>query len=361
MCTLHEDGALLVRHPKERFAHGALSCAYYLALDEYVKSRGTDVRALVDESLLPSPRQCAWSDMWPVEHARRALALLQSSLGPMGLGIHLGAALRCSHFGELGVRARTSQTLGEVLLVLFQNFANVNTQSVMRVRVDGFELELSWTSAWDGCGDTLDVFSVAGLVSVLRELAGGEVPLNSVGFRSQPGAHAADVERFFGCRVTYARPCLVLRVPIETLSLPTSWAREHQSSAVYMVPPSPGGPGAVRGHEPTYRFRVERAIRRVLDSGVVPSLSLVARELGLHPRSLSRKLSAEKLDFSGLRDRVRCEMACRMLADDDVSLVEIAYALGFSTQASFTRAFGAWQGTSPSAFRRTRKRTGGQM
>ncbi|MFO0667385.1 MAG: helix-turn-helix domain-containing protein [Polyangiaceae bacterium] len=354
MCSLHEDGALLVKSTRDRFAHGALSCAYFLALDDYVREQGKDLRDFVDGGLLPPSTRCAWSDLWPVEDARRVIEQLQSSFGAADFGVRLGAALRCSHFGTLGVRARASKTIGEVLLVLFQNFAHLNTQSVMNVRVDGVELELSWSSAWDGCGHVLDVFSVAGLVSILRELAGGLVPLNSVGFCGHGFATAPHIEKFFGCRIVYGRPSLVLRVPIETLSLLTESGREHPGGAVYVVPPSQTSSGTVRSHEPTHRFRVEQAIRRVLDRGAAPSLARVARELGLHPRSLTRSLSAEKLDFSGLRDRVRCETACRLLTEESISLVEIAFALGFSTQASFTRAFGAWKGTSPAAFRRMR-------
>jgi AraC family transcriptional regulator len=48
----------------------------------------------------------------------------------------------------------------------------------------------------------------------------------------------------------------------------------------------------------------------------------------------------------------RLEHACRLLAEPDVSLAEVAFACSFSSQTNFTRAFRRHVGLSPGAYRR---------
>jgi transcriptional regulator GlxA family with amidase domain len=51
----------------------------------------------------------------------------------------------------------------------------------------------------------------------------------------------------------------------------------------------------------------------------------------------------------------RIEQAQQMLAQTDLSLAEIAYAVGFSDQGHLARHFRALLGTTPREFRRSRR------
>jgi len=78
----------------------------------------------------------------------------------------------------------------------------------------------------------------------------------------------------------------------------------------------------------------------------------VSRRLGTSPRQLSRRLKAERTTFRALVDDVKFSRARHLLAAGDAPLAEIAFALGYPDQSSFTRAFARWAGMPPSEWRR---------
>lgn len=85
------------------------------------------------------------------------------------------------------------------------------------------------------------------------------------------------------------------------------------------------------------------------------SLENLARHLGVHPKSLQRTLTQMGTSFQEIRDKVRRQKALEFLTEGKPALnEEIAEALGFSSAASFSRAFKRWTGVSPSDFRKSR-------
>jgi AraC-like DNA-binding protein len=92
-------------------------------------------------------------------------------------------------------------------------------------------------------------------------------------------------------------------------------------------------------------------IRFHLQSGSV-HIEEVAAAAGISTRSLQRRLLETGLSYSSLVDQVRFELAVEWLKDPTVQLVDIAFELGYTTPANFTRAFQRWAGVSPSKFRR---------
>jgi len=86
-----------------------------------------------------------------------------------------------------------------------------------------------------------------------------------------------------------------------------------------------------------------------------PDLPTAAEIAGMSPRSLQRRLNAEGLTYASLVDQVRFEDATRSLDRSDAPLIEIAFDLGYSDPAHFTRAFRRWAGITPSAYRRAHR------
>ena len=50
-------------------------------------------------------------------------------------------------------------------------------------------------------------------------------------------------------------------------------------------------------------------------------------------------------------------MAQAYLADEQISISEVSYLLGFSEQSAFQRAFKRWTGSTPVQFRKTTARS----
>jgi len=81
----------------------------------------------------------------------------------------------------------------------------------------------------------------------------------------------------------------------------------------------------------------------------------MARQLGMHKRTLSRYLKAAGTSFRAVADEVRFEVARHLVVDTNMPLVQISAVLDFSEPAAFTRAFQRWSGVSPSQLRSQQK------
>lgn len=103
-------------------------------------------------------------------------------------------------------------------------------------------------------------------------------------------------------------------------------------------------------HEPSVQRRVEQRLEFLLEIGPV-RIHRVARELGCSRQTLYRRLKSEGITFAELVDGFRRRRALELVADRGLSVKEIAYRLGFSDPASFSRAFKRWTGASPQALR----------
>jgi AraC-like DNA-binding protein len=82
-----------------------------------------------------------------------------------------------------------------------------------------------------------------------------------------------------------------------------------------------------------------------------PSLATVAAAMHLSCRTLQRLLQQQHSRFRDLLADCRHQAALQHLADNQLSLQQIAFLLGFDEQSSFQKAFKCWQGCSPGAFR----------
>ena len=76
----------------------------------------------------------------------------------------------------------------------------------------------------------------------------------------------------------------------------------------------------------------------------------IAERLGLPLRTFQRRLSEEQVSFQDLLDAYRQSQAMKMLARSNVTIAEVAYALGYNEQSSFNRAFKRWTGKTPRAW-----------
>jgi AraC-like DNA-binding protein len=77
----------------------------------------------------------------------------------------------------------------------------------------------------------------------------------------------------------------------------------------------------------------------------------IASSLNVSQRSLQRKLRAQGQSFTQLVETTRRELAMQYARDPQHSFNEVAFLLGFTEPANFSRAFKRWHGKSPSQFR----------
>ena len=102
---------------------------------------------------------------------------------------------------------------------------------------------------------------------------------------------------------------------------------------------------------------VQATLMQLMPSGPV-SEEDVAKQLNLGVRTLQRKLKEKGHNFKDLLNCTRQEVTLNHIKNTRLSLTEIAYLVGFTDQANFTRAFKRWTGVSPSVYRKSMAATG---
>jgi AraC-like DNA-binding protein len=96
--------------------------------------------------------------------------------------------------------------------------------------------------------------------------------------------------------------------------------------------------------------RVRVLITRYLVEGNC-SCKRVASALGLHPRTLQRRLRKESESFEAIKDSVRRDVALRYLQQPDISLVRVTEMLGYSETSVLSRSCLRWFSASPRRLR----------
>jgi AraC-like DNA-binding protein len=103
---------------------------------------------------------------------------------------------------------------------------------------------------------------------------------------------------------------------------------------------------------PGIEIQVRQAIGRALAESEC-TREQVAASLGIHSRTLQRRLRKVGLSFEAIRDEVRRNLAVRYLARSDLRLTEIVGRLGYSEPAVLSRSCRRWFAATPSELRRS--------
>ena len=96
--------------------------------------------------------------------------------------------------------------------------------------------------------------------------------------------------------------------------------------------------------------RVERLLA---ERGLKLGMRTVARLLGMSGRTLARRLASQDTSYQALLNEATKSRAVVLLRDPDLTVAEVAFALGYEDAANFGRAFRRWFQCSPGAYRRS--------
>lgn len=100
-----------------------------------------------------------------------------------------------------------------------------------------------------------------------------------------------------------------------------------------------------------YTRKARKWIVKCLSGGEV-DIETVAQKMHMSRQTLYRKLKKEGSSFKEIMDDTRRQQAIHYLEQNEHSISEIAFFLGFSQISSFNRAFKRWTGKNPSEFRK---------
>lgn len=154
--------------------------------------------------------------------------------------------------------------------------------------------------------------------------------------------------RYFGCPPHFNEPFAGFYLRANDLQRPLNHdPLAHQLAVHYL--------SSTRvQHSGGFADTARSMVRQLLPSGQLTA-DLVARQFGIHPKTLQRRLVAEGITFGTMVDQTRRELAHRLLLDTDLPLVQLCRQLGYAEQSVLTRACKRWFGMTPTDYRNVGK------
>jgi AraC-like DNA-binding protein len=320
----------------------AVSGVLLRALADVVVQAGFASGALFDgeEAMLAT---CMPTDLRvPLPTYRALLARAIALTGDPALG------LRCAH--------QASETAFDLLAPLVGHVPTLRhaiqeTRQFHALAFDGAALHLTeragvarirydFPRSHESTDQSLAEFFVAGLARMVRGFGCSQGEFHVASFEhDRPVYHRAYAEVFEGKErfsqaftgVEFAAPMLDRRHLHSNPELQTVVHRQAEERLERIARPA-GTIDRLRLH-----LLSQPAAR-------VPTLSGAARQLGVSPRTLARRLAAAGQTYRAVMQQMQAERACALLRNPDLSLQDVASTLGFTDISAFHRAFKRWTG-----------------
>lgn len=262
-------------------------------------------------------------------------------------GFRLGCASDLRAAGLLGYIARSSPSVGCFLR---------NTARYAGVMSDAWEMEtarlashgeFAWIckAASGQQAHQYAEFLAALFFAALREAAPLRIEPREVAFSHRRSSSAEDMAAYFGCQVQFGAAHSRIIFKPEDLELPLASADRLLLRVLRAY-----GDQLLDGQGSGLTAQVEEAVSARLSGGTA-TLGAVAADLGMSPRTLSRRLAQAGTSYFTILEELRKALAIRYLRESDLALAEIAFLLGYSGLSSFNEAFRRWTGQSPGQFR----------
>lgn len=328
--------------------------SWALLVWEELNARNLDANAIFQEAGLNPAKLSNTVARFPVANMTCLWNLAQDYSNDDGFGVAAGQRWSPTTFHALGFAWLASSSLGEALhrMARYGRFLNdgldyslFSEQVIYRFRVARNEDRLGADAP-----ARIDASSDAGIVALLkmcRLLLGDSFSPMEVTCPRAPNGASLLLEQVTRCPVQYGKDYIEMVFDRHDIERKLHSGNEELSQAHEQI---------ILKHmadlnEDELSAQVQLSIMERLPSGNVKETD-IASDLGMSSRTMQRRLLEEGLNFQGLLQQSRQKLADQYIRDENLSISEIAYLLGFSEQANFTRAFKRWTGVSPSHFRR---------
>ena len=263
----------------------------------------------------------------------------------------LGENFVFEHFAEFDAFIDSCSTIGEILELA--GWARELLTPWMALRLDEFGAEahirVVMTVPDQDPAELCHVREVllAAVHQLLRRAAHHAHVLLSVHMAGPTPAHPEKYAEHFGVPVSFNEDADALVMDRRWLDQPLNAPLPQAlTEARQRIERRLSQEGAERHIVDEVRWALERR-PELLREG----LEATAVALGLHPRTLQRRLQAEGVKYVDIQSEAKCNRAQIMLRRRAISMESISEELGFSDRRAFTFAFKRWMGVSPSAYR----------
>lgn len=278
------------------------------------------------------------------------LAVLDNACRASGrddIGMLLGLRQTLAALGPLGAAMRHAATLGEALATFTAlQIGNSTGGAAYLIRADqdvilGYGV---YDRSVPASSQIYDMVLAVGC-NLLSELTKGAVgPAEILLSRPAPG-EPGRYRRLARCPVRFGQSQTGLLLTPASLAfpLPEADADLHRQARSRLQ-------SALAGPHREIAGQVRHVLRPLLLTGL-GRMTDVASHLGLHPRSLRRRLAEEGTHFEAIKDDVRHATARELLMLGALGIADIAFTLDYASASAFVHAFRRWSGMSPGRWR----------
>lgn len=283
----------------------------------------------------------------------RALSEARTLLNDPGFALRWASSIGMADISILGLIMEASRTMGEAFVQL-QRYERL----AMAVDRQGANVPRYILEHRGGRLFMVENTPASQVVPELTEVGFARLTCGPRRFLDQ--AHVLRVEFTFPRPVHGALYDTVFQCPVQFAG--TRNALElHPATAEWPVNNKPGNLFGVLAdradrlldklvNDANVTQRLERWLIERMHTGELRA-DLAARELGFSRQTLFRRLRDENTTYSETLINARRRAAELYLQGRRSSIADIAYLVGFSDAAAFSRAFKRWTGQSPQAYR----------
>jgi AraC-like DNA-binding protein len=269
-----------------------------------------------------------------------------------------GAELATTDFDAL---AEAGATLRDAIELGREAFARLHDSARLELREVGREACVSLVTFPHEAMPFAAAFAeraITTMAQIARSITGRELRATGVRFAHSQPSTAADLDAFFGCRVTFGESENAIAFPIIYLSLELP-RRSQMEFLAAEESPTPSSSSFAAAESSSTEEPLLPAIRAHVAAELKhgdPSLAHVASLMGYQPRTLQRRLHSCGTTFQDLLEEIRRALALQYVGTGSSPLAEVARDLGFREASAFSRAFRRWTGETPRDYRSMARR-----
>jgi len=322
--------------------------SYLQPLLEAAAARGVGAAELARAAGLAPDALDPLPDSFAAAEYVRLLAVAAEVANDPHFGLHVGERVKLGTYSVYGLILLSCRDFGHVFeqTIRYEQLAHDLGRSVMHL--NGPLAQYEWVNNYPAASRHLVESVFAGIRVFSTWLAGVELPGAQMEFTHPLEADSFEYERIFGALPIFGAATNAATFPAQLLQWPVPNAdvrlypvlQQHAEQLLRQRSVSDQGIAA----------QVHAAIIRNLAHDRV-RLPAIAEELNLSPRTLQRKLAEAGASFQQVLDQARYALAVDYLRQPGLSLVDIAFLLGYQEQSAFTHAFKEWSGVNPGAWR----------
>jgi AraC-like DNA-binding protein len=317
---------------------------------ELVASLGGDAEELLHQATIDPTLIENESASYPLRSFIELLELTARHLKCPDFGLRLAEVHGNSHLGALGIVGANSSTVGTAMHEILKHLNFHSPAIIANLDTQMFVGKCTFTWDFSVRGVTrriqIDESAVGNIYQELKLLADGHCIPEMVLFRHSATKPLPLYRKYFKSPVLFGQEINGVVVKPEFLNKRLFHVNPQlQKLALTFVRESLAKEPANIG------VQVRQVVLHLLRTNQV-GIDHVADKMGLHARTLQRRLNGIGLTFDSILDSVRQTRASELLTHSNLSMLAIANHLGYSEQATFTRACRRWFGSPPASVRR---------